>query len=335
MVGTFSLSLDTELAWGSFDVAMSPRLVAAAEWTHQEGIPRLLDILCRDRISATWAFVGHVTLRECNGHEKMTPVQYEWFRDDWFRYDPKSDEGKDPAWYGRSAFLKVLKASHFQEIGFHSFSHVLFSHSGTPRARAREEFLACRAIADEFGLPAPAFIFPRNAPGYLDELRSAGFRCYRSPDVHLMSSSRLALLRKVIKGLADIIGLVPYPVTPFMNEGLVILPGSLLLRSMDGWRSWIPASSRRARVRRGLDRCVREGGIFHLWFHPINLYAHHETMFGIVEDFCDLASRLRDRGDLRILTLGQIAEEYIAKNEAMGEALERQGALSSQGQGRK
>src|SRR2546427_343273 len=68
MSGTFVLSLDTEQAWGSFDKGLSPELVRAAEWENREGIPRLLDLLCRHRISATWAFVGHATLDHCSGH---------------------------------------------------------------------------------------------------------------------------------------------------------------------------------------------------------------------------------------------------------------------------
>src|SRR3990172_11399596 len=112
----------------------------------------------------------------------MTPVEYNWFEGDWFQHDPCSDEARHPQWYGRSCFLRVLQAPHPQEIGFHSFSHVLLGHPGTPRSRAVQEYEACKSIAAQFNLPESAFVFPRNMPGFLDDLRRAGFLGFRTPD---------------------------------------------------------------------------------------------------------------------------------------------------------
>lgn len=315
MPGTFILSLDTELAWGSFDKRSGPQLVRAAEWENREGIPRLLDLLCRHRISATWAFVGHATLDCCSGHPELEPVNYDWYSGDWFQHDPASDESRHPEWYGRSCFLKVLHAPYPQEIAFHSFSHVIFGNSGTPRRRAVQEFVACREIAREFGIGGDVFIYPRNRVAFLDELRQAGFRMFRAPDVARFRT-RSEAVNKVLGVLADFFALSPLPVTPHLDHGLVVLPGSMMLRSLDGWRRLIPLRSRRARIMKGIDRCIRKGGIFHLWFHPINLYCHQQAMFDLLEEcFCRL-SLLRDRGDLRIATMGEFADKFLSSQSA-------------------
>lgn len=311
MRGTFVLSLDTELAWGSFDKKLSPRLVRAARWENREGIPRLLDVLCRHRISATWAFVGHVTLERCSGHPELDPVNYHWYSGDWFQHDPASEELQHPEWYGRSCLLKVLHAPYPQEIAFHSFSHVIFGDPGTSRRRAIQEFVACRNIARELRCEGDVFVFPRNQVGFLDELREGGFCAFRAPDV-IRFSTRFDLANKALSVLADFLARTPSLVAPYLERGLVALPGSMALRSMEGWRCLIPSRSRKARMMKALHQCVREGGIFHLWFHPVNLYSEQQTMFELVEECCSRASLLRDRGDLRVATMGEIAHEYLA-----------------------
>jgi peptidoglycan/xylan/chitin deacetylase (PgdA/CDA1 family) len=315
MPGTFVLSLDTELAWGSFDKRFGPELVRAAEWENREGIPRLLEVLCRHRISATWAFVGHATLDRCSGHAELEPVSYDWFSGDWFQHDPASDELRHPEWYARSCFLKVLRAPYPQEIGFHSFSHVIFGNPGTPRKRAIQEFAACQRIAKEFGIEDGAFVFPRNRVGFLDELREAGFSTFRAPDM-VRLQTRYGAANKILGVLADVFALTPLAVTPYVDHGLVALPGSLTLRAMDGWRRFIPLGSRRARIMKGIDRCIREGAIFHLWLHPINLYREQGKMFELIEECCEQVSLLRDRGDLRVATMGQFADKYTASHGA-------------------
>lgn len=315
MTGTFVLSLDTEFAWGSFDKGLSPELVRAAEWENREGIARLLDLLCRRRISATWAFVGHATLERCSGHRELEPVRYKWYSGDWFQHDPATDESQNPEWYARSCFLRVLHAPYPQEIAFHSFSHVIFGNSGTPRKRATQEFDACRKIAREFGIRGSAFIYPRNQVAFLDELRQAGFQTFRGPDVARFRT-RSDAANKVLGVLADFLALGPLTVTPNLDHGLVVLPGSLMLRSMDGWRRFIPRRARLARIMKGVERCIREGAAFHLWFHPINLYSQQQAMFDLLEECFDRLSLLRDQGDLRISTMGELTDEFLSSQGA-------------------
>jgi hypothetical protein len=208
----------------------------------------------------------------------------------------------------------LLNAQYPQEIAFHSFSHIDFANLGTPRRRAEQEFAACREVAREFGIRADVFIYPRNRVGFLDELRKSGFRTFRPPD-RTRFRIRNASANRIRGVVADFLGLTPLPVAPYLDHELVALPGSMMLRPMDGWRRFIPVGARRARMRKGLERCIREGGIFHLWLHPIQLYCQEKTMWQLLEECFGHIDLLRARGDLHVNTMGQMAEKYLTSLE--------------------
>ena len=62
--GVFTISIDTEFAWGTFDLpeAMTYRKLEARS---REVITRLLGLFETYNIEATWAVVGHLFLESC------------------------------------------------------------------------------------------------------------------------------------------------------------------------------------------------------------------------------------------------------------------------------
>jgi hypothetical protein len=110
--------------------------------------------------------------------------------------------------------------------------------------------------------------------------------------------------------LADVAGLAPRMVEPSLKAGMVAIPGSLSIRNAAGWRKYIPDSSRLRRLRKGLERVRRSGGVFHVWFHPENLYAEWPRFENVVARFLEELGVLVRNGDLRCLTLGQLASEF-------------------------
>jgi hypothetical protein len=114
--------------------------------------------------------------------------------------------------------------------------------------------------------------------------------------------------------LADFAGLSPRTIEPSLKEGMVSIPGSLLIRCAAGWRKYIPDSSRLRRLRKGLERVRRSGGVFHVWFHPENLYAEWPRLENVVARFLEELGILVRDGDLRCLTMGQLASEFQTKS---------------------
>jgi len=310
---TVVISLDLELSWGSFDLSFDEDLVKMARWTHDIGAPSLLSHLTRNGISATWAVVGAMMRPSLPDVSGLPEVNFPHFSKPWFSYVPKEgDELTHPEWFGARLVEMIKSAKPEQEIGFHSFSHVPFGWPGMTRERAIAEYHYCAQTARELGIPITCFVFPRNSVGYLADLRDAGFTCFRDVDAlpFRFASNKLTSIGMV---LADFAGLSPRMIEPSLKEGIVSIPGSLLIRWAAGWRKYIPDSSRLRRLRKGLERVRRSGGVFHVWFHPENLYAEWPRLENVAARFLEELGILVRNGDLRCLTMGQLASEFQTK----------------------
>jgi peptidoglycan/xylan/chitin deacetylase (PgdA/CDA1 family) len=69
--GHFILSLDVELAWGTFDHG-GDRRIRDQLLGEREAIRRLLDLLARHELPATFALVGHLFLDSCRRENGTT-----------------------------------------------------------------------------------------------------------------------------------------------------------------------------------------------------------------------------------------------------------------------
>ena len=310
---TVVISLDLELTWGTFDLCFNDDLLRMARWTHDIGATNLLNHLTRNGISATWAVVGAMMRPSLPDVSGLPEVSYPHFSKPWFSYVPKDgDESTHPEWFGAGLVDMIRRAKPEQEIGFHSFSHVPFGCAGMTRERAIAEYNHCVQTARELGLPTTCYVFPRNLVAYLSELRDAGFTCFRDVDALPVRFAN-AKLKSLWMVLADFVGVSPRAVKPSFKEGLVSIPGSLMIRYEAGWRKYIPDSSRLRRLRKGLDRVRRSGGVFHVWFHPENLYAEWPRLGNVVARFLEELGGMVRNGDLRCLTMGQLAREFQAR----------------------
>jgi hypothetical protein len=119
---------------------------------------------------------------------------------------------------------------------------------------------------------------------------------------------------------ADVLGLRPVLVQPRIEAGLVNIPGSLMVRYAAGWRKYIPDSTRLGRLRSGLKLIRRRGGIFHVWLHPENLFFEHPRLERVLADFHAEAGDLAASSKIRVLTMGQIAREALARAPAPARA---------------
>jgi hypothetical protein len=313
---TVVISLDLELSWGSFDLSYGDELLKMGRWTHDVGAPNLLKHLTRNGLSATWAIVGAMMRRSLPDVSGLPEVRYPHFAKSWFSYVPKEGgEQTHPEWFGASLVEMIRNASPEQEIGFHSFSHVPFGERGMTRERAIAEYRYCAQIAKELGIPKSSFVFPRNSVAYLAELREAGFTCFRDADRLPVRFSN-GMLNSLAMICADFAGSSPCMIEPSLKEGIVSIPGSLLIRYAAGWRKYIPDSSRLRRLRKGLERVRLSRGVFHVWFHPENLYAEWPRVENVVARFLDELGVLVRNGDVRCLTMGQLAAEFRSQSAA-------------------
>jgi len=296
-MGTVVVSLDAELAWGYHDVDPLP---TAKFENARESWEWLVDVFEEFSVPATWAIVGHLFLRECDGAHVHPAAS-----DGWFRRDPGGSADDHPLWFGPDLVRAVLDSSVDHEIASHSLSHVEFGAETTTRAVAEAEVRACVEIAEKWGIDLESFVFPRNRIGHLDVLAEYGFRNYRSRGRRWFSDRRFG---RVGKALDYTLGLTAPDVTPpsLDEHGLVRHVGSQYLFAFeDPARSLVSPISGEPVVRqveKGLDRAVESDGVFHLWFHPNELRSAGD--FQRVREA--LAAIGRRRGDLQVATMAEV-----------------------------
>jgi len=305
--GVFTLSLDFELIWGTLDLFGPEGFERACRVEREEVIDGLLALLEEYEVTATWYVLGHLLLGSCrrvNGvaHPGIVRPRHSWVQGDWFRHDPCGDEDSHPTFYGRRLVEKILACRVPQEIGSHSFSHVIFSDPGCSRETAASEIQESLRAAGELGVRPRSFAFPRNRVGHLDLVRDLGFTSYRGPGPRWYErqepegvASRLAHLVEVVMATS------PPLVLPVRTpEGLVNLPGSMIYFPMHGVRKAVPVALRVRRAHKGLDAATRKRRVFHLWFHPTNLADRPDLMLRGLRDILRHVAALRKRGELSV-----------------------------------
>ncbi len=303
--GTFVLSLDTELAWGSAHTGSLAKREPLFQLT-RTCIDRLLQLLERYQIKATWAIVGHLFLGQCqpvNGvkHPEIVRPAYPWFKDDWFAADPCTEMKDAPVWYGKDIIQQILSCKVSQEIGCHTFSHVQVGDPGCSRECFESELRACRLAAEQFGVTLRSFVFPRNMVGHLDVLRECGFVSYRGED-----SPELRRLPRLLRRLLYHFRMEPSAV-PAQRMGLWNLPGSLFYPPPLSWGGSPAVALQVWKAKRSLHRAARERRLFHLWFHPFNLAINPERLLGGLESIFAEFCRYREKGLLDNLPMGELA----------------------------
>ena len=171
--GIFTLSLGFRTNLGNHRPPRDWRIRKICEVERAEVIDRLLELLAEFEVPATWAIVGHLFLASCSPvgarkHPEIVRPKHSWVTGDWFDHDPGGDESTAPLFFGRSLIQKIRNCRVAQEIGSHSFSHVIFGDPGCYHSTAESELRESVRAVRELGIELRSFIFPRNSVGHLN-----------------------------------------------------------------------------------------------------------------------------------------------------------------------
>jgi peptidoglycan/xylan/chitin deacetylase (PgdA/CDA1 family) len=293
--GIVVFSADFEMAW-AFRFSKTKRDMADQMGkSERENVPRLLTLFEKYGIPVTWAIVGHLFLNECKkndqgvAHPDMPrPLYYEnrnWLYNsgDWYDHDPGTNEITDPAWYAPDLIDRIISATSGHEIGCHSFSHLDFTYKNCPKEIADAELHTCRTLAEKKGIHLKSFVFPGGTFGNYESLKENDFSCYRKP----------------MKYHLDL---------PYIDTfGLIAIPSSLGLdKDPYGWSYDFHLKM----IRKFLEKTVTHKLICHFWFHPSmnKLYLDN-----VMPEIVRMVGEFRDKGMLKVLTMGVLAEEFISK----------------------
>jgi hypothetical protein len=296
------VSVDTELAWGESHRRDGLRHDYGTE---RAVIDALLELFTRYEISATWAVVGHLFLDRCalvgdRPHPDVVRPNYGWLAGDWFDIDPCSTLEEAPMFYGRDIVDAIRRCPVEQEVGCHSFSHVVADDPGCGAAAFSSDLATCTALADELGLELRSFVFPRNAIAHVELLAEHGFTCYRGRAEH-PRRPRFRLFDRVWPSAWS----AALPARH--SSGVWNVPQTFLFAPATRPR-WLPHAlwARRPRVR--IRQAARQRSLFHLWFHPYNISADPDQALHLLDGVLHEVARLRSRGVLDVMTMGALAE---------------------------
>ena len=274
----------------------------------------MLSLLDRYEVSATWAVLGHVFLNACSrdpaglAHPELVRPRQSWRPGDWYASDPCTDRQRDPLWYGDDIVDAIQAIRTQQDIGSHSFGHVLYGDPALTREAVDADLDACLVEATKRGIVLRSFAFPRNSEGHHEALRAHGFTVFRGvdPTWHAGLPGLLARAGHLVDQSAGFAPPVSNPLE--VLPGLWNIPGSALIMDRTGARRAVSMTSRLRKARAGLRRAAANGGVFHLWTHPFNIASDPTFLLATLEAILRDASDARDRGELAIESMATVAE---------------------------
>jgi len=306
--GVFTISLDTELAWGSFDKGETGRYVDAYYGT-REVVSRLCNLFDEYGMSATWAVVAHL-VTDCDGpgaHEHLPEPDFAWV-DSWQESLPCSRGLDEELWYAPELVEEIRSCDHPQEVGLHGYTHMPIGADGCDQRVAAAELAAGVDTLRNFGVEPESFVYPRNVVGHESVLADHGIKVYRDVDARWYEQSVLPeQLKKAARFADEAAGLTPPVVVPEERHGVVRVQGSQPFRPRHGGWQFTPPQSSFRRAKRGIDRAVETGGVFHLWFHPFNLASEPDILLNTLARILAYADSRREEGVLDLLPLREIA----------------------------
>ena len=310
--GVFVISIDTELAWSVVHRgAVSSDHVGPDRVAAERGIVLdLLNLFEQQDIKATWATVGHLFLSECHPvagrkHPEILRPNYDWFEGDWFDLDPSTDISRDPMWYGQDIVQMIRNAQPPQEIGSHSFSHLIVGDPGCSAEAFASDLVACRELGTGTDVNLLSFVYPRNTIGHLEVLADHGFTSYRGlrPRTFPHMSSPIRHAVGVVDKIRPLAGSI---VQPERGGRLWNIPATSLYAPFDRarylpFRSWVTQHVHR------LDQASRHRSLFHLWFHPHNLIDDPKKALRGLGRILERVNELRRQERIQNLTMGELA----------------------------
>jgi hypothetical protein len=283
-IGQVTISIDLELAWGVWDTATADDL-RLAERAERPICAMLLDLLARYQVPATWLMVAALLDED----------------------SARSHPGSKSCWYAPDVIERIVAARVRHEIGSHSGRHVYYDRISPDKAQDDLDFAKGVHHANDLGFES--FAFPRNAVGHVNILEGAGIRVMRSRDVGFLRTAHHGgrLSARAANYIDQLLPVPPRPSFPETLGQLVDIPGSMQMLGRNGLRRFLLPQVTRAKLLLGLERARRDGGTFHLWFHPSNFYYRRDEQLTTLACFLERATDEASRGRIEFRTMSSYA----------------------------
>lgn len=318
-IAQFVISIDLEMSWGAIHHG-HPHDDSPYRQERQV-VADVLQAFDTHGIAATWAVVGHLFLASCSAesgtkHPELARPDYPWLAGDWYDLDPCQTVEESPTWYGPDLVDAIRSSATAQEIGSHTFGHLIVGEPGVTKEAFRTDLAACRKAASESGVDLRSFVYPRNSIGHLDLLETSGFTAYRSNAPERFGG--LSPWRRRVNTVVDRIWPLRSAIaSPSRTGTLTDIPQTYLFDPGSDSARRFGTGIWSRQIRRRLRHAVRTQSLFHMWFHTHNLSEHRRRAVTALDVVLSDARRHIDAGRLENLTMGQVADRLGSSSDVV------------------
>lgn len=319
--GALVISLDFELRWGVHDLYPHDGGAYGANLRGvRTAVPRMLDLFEAYGISATWATVGMLMTESREEWEQFRPAATPRYVDpalDVYRVQVGEDEASDPMHFAMD-LINQIRVRPGQEIGSHTYGHYCALEPGSDPESYRQDLAAAVAVARARGIELKSLVPPRHQfnLAYAQIVADAGFtNCRSNASGRLYKESHGARYfrsdiraGRLIDHFVPITGdqVIQWDAIPFVDS-LCCLPASFFLRAYSPQLRHLDAL-RFQRIALGIRHAAREGGVFHLWWHPHNAGAHTNEYLAFLRRLLEVYADCRQRYGMVSMTMADAAE---------------------------
>lgn len=313
--GQFVISLDFELHWGVRDHTSVERYRDNLLGVRQV-VPALLSRFKQREVHATWATVGLLFAKskaEALRHApSMRPAYSNAALDPYRELEQAGTTEQEDPFHFAGSLVEQIHVTPNQELATHTYSHFYCLEAGPTVNDFAADLDAAKAIGAPFGAVTNSIVFPRNqySDAHLEALAKAGTVAFRgNPDSWLWKSGASedqTRPRRALRLVDSYAGLPRLARVKRHASGVVDVPGTRFLRP------WTPSFAKleplkRLRLKQELTHAAREGGLFHLWWHPHNFGKHLKENLDLLDAVLDVFDEVRARYGMQSLTMREAA----------------------------
>lgn len=295
-IGTFVISLDFELAWGTRGRPAASKVGPYLKGA-RDAIRIILDLFEEFDIAATWATVGALLMAQPGAQRRHRMIASSAFDD-----IPAGDHISAPDWYAEDILDQIMNCSVPQEIGCHTLTHLYVNSAPEGRQVLADELDLFLELFEELNLPRPrSFVYPKAYQAHFDLLAERDFYAFRGPENRWYESLPGTLPAAGLRLVDSVAGFTPQVrCCEHYSDNLWMIPASQFYAPFMGVGRCVPLQSRVRKAINGLNHAATHGGVYHLWTHPFNMGFRTEELLSGMRLIFERAAHLRQEGKLKI-----------------------------------
>lgn len=319
--GTFVISLDFELMWG---VQEKKTVDSYGEQILEvwETLPRLIQLLDKYHVKATFATVGSLFAENFEGLRKCLPKSSPDYKNRLLLpFDRLSEyEGRSLEKFFFAPEL-IMRVAENHEIATHTFSHFYCLEEGQNEENFSNDLEAACKIAKQAGFCIESIVFPRDQVNkkYLPICSEYGITSFRGNEKSFLykersrekeTQTRRAL--RFVDTYVNVSGHHCHSYDVIKASMPMDIASSRFLRPYNRKLSVLERFKIR-RIKRSMTVAAKANKLFHLWWHPHNFSRDKNENFGTLEQLLLHYLDLKEQFGFKSLTMKQLSSQ-LRKN---------------------